>query len=99
MVREYNCYCNKYIFGGNIMARILMDVSVVYEIIGYLGSALILVSFLFKDVRLIRLVNIVGALFFIVYGFTTKTWPTVVVNIALIIIHIFFLVKMRKKDI
>ena len=82
-----------------IVTLLLIEAHVVYDIIGYIGSLLILISFLFKDVRLIRIVNIVGAIFFIVYGVVIKTWPTVFVNIALIIIHIFYLVKMRKKDI
>ena len=79
------------------MPLLLLEVNVVYEIIGYLGSSLILVSFLFKDIKLIRIVNIIGAVFFIIYGFAIKTWPTVVVNIALIFIHLFYLNKMRKE--
>lgn len=79
------------------MPLLSVEVNVVYEIIGYLGSSLILISFLFKDVKLIRIVNIIGALFFIIYGFAIRTWPTVFVNIALIIIHIFYLIKMKKE--
>ena len=79
------------------MPLLSLEVNVVYEIIGYLGSSLILVSFLFKDIKLIRIVNIVGALFFIIYGLAIKTWPTVIVNIALIIIHIFYLARMQKE--
>lgn len=71
--------------------------SIIYEIIGFLASAIVLVSFLMKDVRAIRFVNVFGAAFFVVYGVLTKTWATAVMNLALIVIHSCFLIRMRKQ--
>jgi hypothetical protein len=72
------------------------NMAVVYEIIGFIASALVLVSFLMKDVRTIRFVNIFGAVFFVVYGVLTHTWATAIMNISLIIVHSYYLVKLRK---
>lgn len=74
------------------------------EIIGYVGMALILCSWLFKNVNVIRLVNITGSIFSLTYGILTRTWPTAILNIALLIINsiylFIFLHKTRKnKDI
>lgn len=77
------------------METILIDLADVYEIIGFLGAFLVLVSFLLKDIKWIRIVNVVGALLFTVYGFSTQTWATAFMNLALIIVHIFYLVKMH----
>ena len=71
------------------------------ELIGYIGMALILCSWLFKNVNVIRTVNIVGSIFSLTYGILTRTWPTAMLNIALLIINltymIIFLHKTRKK--
>lgn len=71
------------------------------EIIGYVGMALILSSWLFKNVNIIRAVNIAGSIFSLVYAILVKTWPTAILNIALLIINsvylILFLHKTRKK--
>lgn len=71
------------------------------EIIGYTGMALILCSWLFKNVNVIRAVNITGSCFSIAYGILTRTWPTAILNICLLVINsvylILFLHKTRKK--
>lgn len=72
-----------------------INVSDVYEIIGFLGAFLVLVSFLLKDIKWIRIVNVVGAVLFAIYGFSTQTWATAFMNSALIIVHIVYLVKMH----
>ena len=39
-----------------------------YEILGIIASVFVLISFLFKKERSIRLVNIFGAIMFVIYG-------------------------------
>lgn len=76
------------------MPILSVDFADVYEIIGYLGAFLVLASFILKDIKWIRIVNIIGAVFFIIYGISTNTIVNVILNIALIIVHIYYLVKM-----
>lgn len=71
------------------------------EIFGYLGTALVLISMMMTSVILLRLVNMTGAVICAVYGALTSTWPTMVLNVCLIVIHIVQLIRMsrcRKKE-
>ena len=70
----------------------------IWEIFGYIGTILILVSFLIDDVTKLRLVNMIGAIFWIVYGFGIMAKPTIIVNFFVIIIHSFWLLKKKEKN-
>ena len=67
---------------------------VVIELIGITASALVLISFLMKGERKIRLVNIVGAIIFIAYGIMLKS--VTLMNVGLVIVHIYYLTKKKK---
>ena len=67
-----------------------------WEIFGYIGTALILISFLIENVFKLRLVNTVGAVFWIIYGIGISAGPTIVVNSCVIIIHLYWFYKHRK---
>lgn len=77
------------------MNILFLNSKVVFEIIGYLGSFFVLASFLLKDIRQIRMINIIGAVFFVIYGISTKTWATAFMNLALVGVHIFYLIKLH----
>lgn len=70
----------------------------IFEGIGILASAFVLVSFLMSDTRKIRLINIIGAVIFVVYGILIGAYATSVMNFALIIVHVVKLVKERRKQ-
>jgi len=64
------------------------------EWIGYLASLGILISFLMKDIRKLRLVNTAGCLLFAGYGFLLDiSWPIVITNVSIVIINLFYLLK------
>ncbi len=66
----------------------------VIELIGYLGSALVLISFLMVSVYKLRVINSLGSVACVIYGLIIHAYPTVVMNLALLIINIYYLVKM-----
>ncbi len=68
------------------------------EIIGLVGMAISLVSFLMCNTKRIRIINAVGALFLLAYGLLRPSFTTCVMNIILITIHIVMLVKECKKN-
>ena len=68
-----------------------------WEIFGYIGTVLILVSFLIEDVYRLRLVNTVGAVFWVIYGFGIMAKPTIIVNLCVITIHLIWFLKKNKK--
>ena len=66
------------------------------EWIGYLGSLGILISFLMKDIRKLRLINTAGCLLFAAYGFLLDiSWPIVITNSTIVIINLFYLLKSK----
>lgn len=68
------------------------------EIIGYTGMALILISFMMKDIRLIRAINMCGAVLSLIYGILTRTIPTACLNASLFIINsIYMIIYIRKR--
>ena len=68
-----------------------------WEIFGYIGTVLVLGSFLIEDVLRLRLVNCLGAIFWLVYGVGITAKPTIAVNLCIIIIHIFWIIKNKNK--
>ena len=83
---------------ANQLAFALSDTAVYWikEGIGILASVFVLVSFLFSNERKTRIINIVGAAIFVVYGLILPAYATSVMNGALIIVHI---VKLSKEHI
>jgi hypothetical protein len=68
------------------------------EVIGYLASIVVLLSFLMKDVKRLRMVNILGCLLFTTYGVLLDfSIPIMVTNIAIIVINVVYLIKLRKE--
>ncbi len=64
------------------------------DIIGYGASLGVLVSFLMKDIRTLRIVNTVGCILFIAYGFLLHTsWPIIITNVSITCINIYYLTQ------
>ena len=70
----------------------------VYELIGIAGTLFVLASFLMKDYRKTRIINIVGALLFVIYGIAIGAMSTWLLNGILVLIHIYFLTKKGDKN-
>ena len=64
-----------------------------YEVLGILASVFVLISFLFKKERSIRLVNIFGAIVFVIYGLLINALSIWLLNGILIFIHLYYLLK------
>lgn len=70
-----------------------------YELIGYAGSALVAISLTMKSLVRLRFVNLIGAFFFITYGFLIGAFPVVFMNTIIVGINIYYLVQMwNQKD-
>lgn len=71
-----------------------MDTKMTIEIVGYVGSALVLISFLMVSVFKLRVVNSLGSVVCVIYGLIIHAYPTVVMNLCLVAINIYYLFKM-----
>ena len=78
--------------------NVTMIIGIAYsEWIGYMASAVVLISFLMKKIRMLRMINILGCGLFVAYGFSLDiSWPIVFTNIAIMLINIIFLIKLAK---
>jgi NADH:ubiquinone oxidoreductase subunit 6 (subunit J) len=67
------------------------------DIIGYIGTILILYSFTIENIFKLRLVNSIGSIVWIIYGLGIMAGPTIVVNSCVLCIHTYWFIKHRKK--
>ncbi|MBQ4253814.1 MAG: YgjV family protein [Erysipelotrichaceae bacterium] len=75
-----------------------MTKETIIEAVGYLGSFLVLVSFLMTSVVKLRIVNTVGSLIFMIYALIIHSYPTAVMNACLVMINLRFLWKISKTE-
>ena len=68
---------------------------IIYEIIGYIGTALVLFSMMMTSVVKLRLVNILGSLFSMTYALLAGAYPVALMNAGLIIINLFQLIRYK----
>lgn len=66
------------------------------EVIGLLATTLVLISFLFTGEKQIRVINIIGAAIFVVYGLILQALSVWLMNGILIIVHLYKLYKLNK---
>lgn len=71
--------------------------NIFWELFGYTGTALILLSMMMTSVVKLRIVNMIGSLISAIYGIVCNTWPVVFLNLGLIIINAVQLVRIRRK--
>jgi len=61
------------------------------EILGYLASALVAVSLMMKAIVKLRIINLIGSVFFTVYGIIIGAYPVACVNGFVAFINIYYL--------
>lgn len=67
------------------------------EIIGYLASLGVLISFMMKDMKWLRIINTIGCGLFILYGYMLHySFPIILTNMSIVGINMYFLVKKKK---
>lgn len=68
----------------------------VVQYFGYAASVFIVLSFVLKDLKKVRLVNLIGCICFVLYGALTQPeplWPVIIPNAFLCVIQIYYLLK------
>ncbi len=68
-----------------------MSLLSVYEIIGYIASALVAISLMMSSILKLRVINLIGAAFFTVYGLLIGAYPVAVVNFIIVRIDLYYL--------
>ena len=75
-----------------------MDAKIIIEIIGYAGSALVLISMLMTSVVRLRIINLIGSVIFSLYALAIRSYPTALMNICLAAINIYHLLRIFRQQ-
>ncbi len=70
-----------------------MNPKIALEIFGYIGTALIIVSMMMKSIHKLRLINVCGSVISTIYAVFCDAWPIVVMNVCLMTINVFHLIR------
>lgn len=70
----------------------------VLEIIGYVSTLLVLVSFLMASVVKLRVINTIGSGIFVVYALLIRSYPTAILNLGIVCINIYFLIRLLRAE-
>ena len=63
------------------------------DIVGYVGTVAVVLSFLITDFTKFRIANIIACGIFIWYGYLTHTTPTIIVNALIVLLNLYHLFK------
>ncbi|MDB0062565.1 YgjV family protein [Crocinitomicaceae bacterium] len=61
------------------------------DAIGYVAMAILLISFMMKDIKKLRWVNTLGCAIFIVYGALLGSFPILITNAAIVLVNLYYL--------
>jgi uncharacterized protein with PQ loop repeat len=67
------------------------------EMVGYLASIIVLISFLMKNMKALRIINSIGCVLFVAYGILLGfSLPIIITNVSIVGINIYYLMKANK---
>lgn len=72
-----------------------------FEILGLIASLLVVISMVFKTTTykgtmIMRFLNGLGSIFFVLYGFILPAYSTAITNICAFILNLYWLIKEYK---
>ena len=67
------------------------------EIVGYTGSALVILSLLQKSILRLRTIGLVASSTFLIYSVAIEAYPIAVVNVVAASIHLYYLRKLLRR--
>lgn len=73
-----------------------MENAVIWEWVGYLASVVVAISLMMADIKKLRWWNLIGAGLFVAYGLAIDAIPVALVNFFIVIIDVYYLVKLYK---
>ena len=67
------------------------------ELAGYLASVLVSASLCMKHIKGLRIVNLIGSVIFIGYGFLIRSVPVMLLNGFTIVVNVYYLLQMKNE--
>ncbi len=75
-----------------------MNTGFLIELIGYVGSGLVVVSMLMTSVKKLRIINMIGSIIFTIYALIIQSYPTALMNLCLVLINVYRLSRLRESS-
>ena len=76
-----------------------MDINTWQQIVGYIAMILLVVSFIPKKMKTVRIVNLIACMFFVGYGILLDwAWPLIISNVAVCCVQIYHLFFAKAKQ-
>jgi len=66
------------------------------DILGWVATAVVVISFTVKDMWRLRIVNSIGTLLWIIYGALKQDYPILAVNAMILMTHFIWFDRKRK---
>ena len=66
----------------------------VIEWVGYAASICIAISLLMTDMFKLRIINTIGCILFVIYGFNIKAYPVGVINLFIFFVNIYYIIRL-----
>ncbi|WP_144212782.1 YgjV family protein [Shewanella donghaensis] len=74
-----------------------METATIWEWVGYLASVVVAISLMMSNIKKLRWWNLIGAALFVAYGLAIDALPVALVNFFIVLIDIYYLVKLYKE--
>ena len=68
------------------------------EFLGLIATILIVLSMCFKNIKIIRFINLIGSVCFVIYGLSIEALYTWIANLILIFVQIYYLIMIYKEE-
>ncbi len=75
-----------------------MSSTIIYETVGWVASALVIVSLMQRSIFKLRLIGMGAAVSFLAYGLLISAYPLVIVNVVVLAVHLYFLRKLTGRQ-
>jgi hypothetical protein len=69
------------------------------EIVGYFAMGMSVVSFAYSKQKLVRKLNLFACLVWVWYGFLIQNNPTIIVNVMVSMVHLYWLINRWRKRV
>ena len=70
-----------------------MEPQFIYELIGYGASLLVAISLMMSNIVRLRVINMTGAVLFVIYGLLIDSNPVAAMNAFIVLVNIYYLVQ------
>ena len=67
--------------------------------VGYVATVMCIVSLMMSDIKRLRWLNLIASGIFAVYSIICKTYPVALTNAVIVVIDVYYLVKIYQSEI